>query len=417
MAEHLGAFERHSRYAVTAVNTDAGFPPRLAGLSFDAIVLHYSLFAGGPGGYLLDAGFLDYLRGAEGAYKLAFFQDEHHWCRRRFAFIDDYGVHCVVTMLEPPHAQRVYGERTNAERIVTGLPGYAGPELERRGARFAVPETERRIDIGYRGRQIPAYMGRGALEKCEIGERFAARARDAGLVLDIEVGEWSRLYGADWDRFMAGCRAFLGTESGVSCFDLDDEVRTEYEQILAAGQEPTVERLEQGALGRWDWNIPYRTISPRHLEAAALRVCQILYEGDYSGAMKPMRHYIPLRKDFSNFDEVIERFGDRELRRELTDNAYGDLIASGDYGYERMIDAFDSLLADAGVKPHDAARERQAVARALRRRPAGQLAARWIGGAWYWLEQNHPRAWRGLHLASRPVVAPVRAITGIGGSR
>src|SRR4029079_14625889 len=145
-------------------------------------------------------------------------------------------------------------------RIVTGLPGYAGPELAERGKRFSIPDAERPVDIGYRGRQIPAYRGRGALEKSEIGEWFRERPAGSGLVLDIEVGEGSRLYGPDWDRFMAGCRAFLGTESGVSCFDLEDEVRTEYETLLAGGGEPTVGRLEQGALGRWDWNIPYRTI-------------------------------------------------------------------------------------------------------------------------------------------------------------
>ena len=31
-----------------------------------------------------------------------------------------------------------------------------------------------------------------------------------------------------------------------------------------------------------------------------------------------MVHYIPLKKDFSNFDEVIERFRDKDVRKELT---------------------------------------------------------------------------------------------------
>ena len=57
-------------------------------------------------------------------------------------------------------------------------------------------------------------------------------------------------------------------------------------------------------LYQYEDNIPYRTISPRHFEASALRLCQILLEGKYSGVMRPMVHYIPLKKDFSNFDEV-----------------------------------------------------------------------------------------------------------------
>ena len=39
-----------------------------------------------------------------------------------------------------------------------------------------------------------------------------------------------------------------------------------------------------------------------------------LFEGRYAGAMEPMRHYIPLRKDFWNFDEVVARL---EFRGDL----------------------------------------------------------------------------------------------------
>ncbi len=46
--------------------------------------------------------------------------------------------------------------------------------------------------------------------------------------------------------------------------------------------------------------------------------------------MEPMVDYIPLRKDFSNFDEVLERFRDPELRQELCENARRRLIDSGD---------------------------------------------------------------------------------------
>ena len=62
--------------------------------------------------------------------------------------------------------------------------------------------------------------------------------------------------------------------------------------------------------------IDLRTISPRHFEAAAFRVCQVLFEGRYAGVMEPMRHYIPLRKDFSNFDEVCGCCATPALRRE-----------------------------------------------------------------------------------------------------
>jgi hypothetical protein len=116
--------------------------------------------------------------------------------------------------------------------------------------------------------------------------------------------------------------------------------------------------------------VPYRTVSPRHFEAAALRSCQVLYEGHYSGTMEPLVHYIPLRKDFSNFDEVVERIRDGALRRELTDNAHRDLIASERYSYAAFIGGFDEELVAAGLVPGD---------RAEADRVAARLYPSWLG--------------------------------------
>jgi hypothetical protein len=214
-----------------------------------------------------------------------------------------------------------------------------------------LPDDERIIDIGYRGRSLMPYMGRGAQEKAQIGLGFRERASGSGLVLDIEVDEESRIYGSDWLQFVANCRAMLGVEAGASVFDLDDVVRSEYERLLASDATLTFEQLSERVLTPWENNVYYRTISPRHFEAAALGVCQILFDGRYSGALEPMEHYIPLAKNFSNFDEVLARFRDPSLRRTLADNAYRDLVASGTYSYRRFIESFDETLLAAGLQP------------------------------------------------------------------
>ena len=67
--------------------------------------------------------------------------------------------------------------------------------------------------------------------------------------------------------------------------------------------------------------------------------------------MKPMVHYIPLRKDFSNFDECLRLFQQKSVRDEITGNAYNDLIASGRYSYQSFILGFDEVLGDAGLEP------------------------------------------------------------------
>ena len=168
-----------------------------------------------------------------------------------------------------------------------------------------MPDGERTIDVGL-PRASASRLPRAAarMEKTEIGRRFAELAAGTGLELDILVGEEDRLYGDAWYRFMANCRCMLGVESGVSAFDLEDEVMDEYRAVARAAWSVRG-RGAHRRWRRWEDVVFYRTISPRHFEAAAFRVCQILFEGRYSGVMEPMVHYIPLRKDFSNFDQVV----------------------------------------------------------------------------------------------------------------
>ena len=407
VSENIAAFGRHSRFRVWELNIDTGMPPRLPGLEFDAIVLHYSVFATGEHPYPFSEAFLDYLADAS-SYLVAVFQDEHQYCVQRRAFLERVGVDCIYTLLEPEQAPKAYGDLPSKPRLVSHLPGYVGPELLADAARFARPDPEREIDIGYRSRPMAPYFGRGGIEKSEIGDLFAEQSAGVDLAIDISVREEERLYGEEWPRFIARCRAVLGTESGASCFDLHDEVRTAFARLRAElGREPTISELEaEGALSRWDWKIPYRTISPRHFEAAALGVCQILYPGSYSGAMEPMRHYIPLEKDLSNFDQAIERFRDPELRRELTENARRDLIESGANSYERFIEEFDRVLGDAGLRPGAApAAELEPVRR--------ELQAPWRTRALRRLYSDlahHPRLGRLLWRVSRPVLGAYRGL-------
>jgi hypothetical protein len=346
--DHAGAFGRHSQFKVWSINTAYGFPKALTSFEFRTIVLHYSLFGMVP--YELSYYFQRYLA-STGAYKVAFFQDEYHYWKPRFEFLNRYRVDCVHTLLEPQYWDSVYLRYTSVPKLVYGIPGYVADDLVALADQITIPDDEREIDVGYRGRTLPPYMGRGAREKAEIGLQFAERARAYDLKLDIAVDEASRIYGDDWFRFLANCRGVLGVEAGVSVFDIDDSVREAYDRLVAADPDVTFEEIEARILAPKEDTIFYRTVSPRHFEAAALRVCQIMFEGSYSGVLEPMIHYIPLRKDFSNLDEVVQRFRDHELRRTLTENAYSTLIASGLYSYRRFVEEFDAGLLAEGFSP------------------------------------------------------------------
>jgi hypothetical protein len=132
-----------------------------------------------------------------------------------------------------------------------------------------------------------------------------------------------------------------------------------------------------------------------------------------------MEHYIPLNKDHSNFDEVLERFRDPDTRRELTENAYRDLIASGEHSYERFIARFDRELTEAGIAaPGSELADAGAIQRDLVKYPPHTVALRYLGGATFWLYRRYPRVWRftvpplrlAIFVLSRPIVWPVRGI-------
>jgi len=346
--EHVNAFLRISRFKTWGVNVELGMPPGIQQLQFRALVMHYSLFGDYP--FRLSDEFLRYIEQSRESYKIAFFQDEYQFCPQRFEVLNRLKVDCVFTLLEPDNWNTVYRKRTSVKRFHHTLTGYVDDGLVELAKRLGKPDRERRIDVGYRARKLPFRMGKGGQEKAAIAVKFESRAAGSGLILDVKPGAHRRLNGLDWYRFVADCRGFLGVEAGVSVFDLDDSVRHTCEELLRRNPEMTFEDVEQRALAPYEGNVFYRTISPRHFEAAAFKVCQILFEGSYTGILQPMVHFIPLKKDFSNFDEVVRLFKDNSVRQTLTENAYRDLIASGRFSYREFIRGYDGELSLSGIQ-------------------------------------------------------------------
>jgi hypothetical protein len=347
--EHVNSFRKHSKFKIWKVNTEFGFPNNLDKLEFQIIIFHYSLF--GTDSYRLDSRFEDYIRNAQKSYKIAFYQDEHHFCKRRFDFINQFRIDCVYTLLENNYFKDVYQKYTKVPKLVSNIPGYVSENLVVLAKRYGKVDDEREIDIGYRGRELSYYMGAGAQEKVVIAEELKKRACGSDLRLDVETNEYKRLYGNHWYRFIGNCKSMLGVEAGVSIFDVDDIVLEEYKNIIGNNPKIGFNDISKRLLNKWENNIYYRTISPRHFESAAFNTCQILFEGKYSGIMKPLIHYIPLKKDFSNYEDVIRIYKDQLFRKELTKNAYRDLIASGIYSYKNFINTFDAELKKLGFNP------------------------------------------------------------------
>lgn len=337
--EHVDSFGRYSKQKVWTLNVAYGFPNGLRGLEFSTVVLHYSLFGSYP--FALPEKFLKYIESLRKSLKVAFFQDEMRYCKQRFELINRLAIDVIYSLLDQKYFDEVYLRNTAAKSVLPNLTGYVCDQLIEKSLRFENPFQLRDIDVGYRARQLPFYMGRGAQEKSDIAIKFIEHSRDLNLKLDIKLNESDRIYGDDWPKFMANCRFMLGVESGTSIFDLTGQIQQQVKKFIETYPNATFSQVEKEILEPYEEKINYRAISPRIFECAAFRTCMILFRGGYQNILVADKHYIPLEKDFSNFDEVISKMSDINLVKEITDRAHHDLVRSGVYSYSKFIDSFD----------------------------------------------------------------------------
>jgi hypothetical protein len=280
--------------------------------------------------------------------KAMFIQDEYRHVDQTIAAMQTMGINVLFTCVRNEEIEKVYPVVKLPGVIRHNvLTGYVDESLL--GLRVPDPVT-RPIDIGYRARKLPAWLGELAQEKWNIGQRVAKDAPRFGLTIDIAHREEERLYGQRWIDFMTRCKATLGVESGSSVFDFSGEVQRAVESDLDRDPRLTYEQLKTRHFGHLEGKIRLNQISPRCFEAAALRTLMVLYEGEYSGRLQPWRHYVPLKKDHSNFEEVVSVLRNPERIIEITNTAYHEVACAENNGFRTMVREFDQAIADASVR-------------------------------------------------------------------
>ena len=305
---------------------------------FDVAVIHYSVVLSSLN--YLSADFRDKLRRFRGL-KVEFIQDDYRWIDRETAASRDIGINVLFTVAPEPAASQVYDERLPGVRRVLTLTGYVPENLVGRPIK---PLGERTIDVGYRARDLPFWLGRLSREKVWIGQRFLERAPAYGLRCDIAWTEDQRIYGERWIAFVSSCRATLGCESGASIADFDGSVEQAVLTFMGAHPRATFEDVHEAVLRPYEGNVVMNIVSPRVFEAAALGTALVMFPGEYSGVVSPEKHYIVLEKDFSNMDDVVDKLRDDKLVSAMTARARHDLIESGRWGYRAFVDQFDQVV-------------------------------------------------------------------------
>lgn len=303
----------------------------LYGGKFDAIVLLHSVFSNQKElrGVFYEAVALS------GIPKAYFIGNEYKLMPEKMSFCRKLGVSLLVTQSNDPAVLGAY-------RTALGCAVACVPNTGLDTSQFfpAQPLRARMIDIGYRSYEAPWYLGN--MEKTEIADYFLANASRLGLSIDISMDATKRFDANGYAAFLNSCRGQIGTESGGDFFEITDATRNRVNVYMKANPGASWPDVKREFFDSYGTSMPMRIISGRQVEAAACKTAQILFEGRYNDYFQADEHYIPLKKDFSNIEEVVRKFRDDAYCERLVDRAY-DVVMS-ELTYDRLLDKFSSEL-------------------------------------------------------------------------
>lgn len=254
-------------------------------------------------------------------------------------FIRQFGIEWIFTPAFEHDWATIYTDvDRDRVKLRTVLTGYLNRKTVKAAESFSRQDDNRPLDIGYRAWRAGPALGRHGILKTRIAEVFSQAAARGDLNVDISLHEADTLYGDDWYRFLQSCKYTIGVEGGASLLDVDGSVHERTEAYLESHSQASFEEVEEACFPGMDGNIELFVISPRHLEACVTRTGQILIEGKYNDILVPGRHYLPLKRDFSNLDEVLDAVRSDEGRSSMVEQAYNDIVASGSYSYRSFVD-------------------------------------------------------------------------------
>ena len=341
--EHLNAFGFFSRHHVTFVDGIEEKPIDENSLaSFDAVVIHYSIRVSVEN--YISSEFYSSISKYHGL-KVLLIQDDYDNLPSTYRHIEELKVDVIFTVVAPEYINFVYPkERFPNVKFIYNLTGY----VSYNSLNFVIPQIEQRsTHVFYRGRKLPLYYGTLGLEKYMIGVKFKKNAlqNNSGLMLDVESDNDHRIYGNEYYNRLVSSKAMLGTESGSNVFDFNGDLQDKIETDLGNGF--SEDEIFDRHLTKLEKGVKVNMISPKMFEAISLKTALVLYEGEYSGVLIPNRHYIPLKKDFSNFTEIVSKLNDDHFLQDMVDRAYEEICMNDNLSYKYFIrNVFDSIIDD-----------------------------------------------------------------------
>ena len=193
--EYLDAIKTYSKHNIFEVSMLHHFPEKLDLDLFDVVITHYSLSLGPLMNHYLGKSLVHKLERFKGL-KVAFLQDEYRAVSVYWKHFNQIGLDVLFSCVPTHEIPKVYPKAQVPNlNVINVLTGYVSKSLAQA---HVSPISERKIDVGYRTRDMPYWLGRLAYEKSFISNEFNRLSDGTGLLTDLSTREVDRLYGADW---------------------------------------------------------------------------------------------------------------------------------------------------------------------------------------------------------------------------
>ena len=282
--------------------------------------------------------------------KACIIQDEYYDTNRIINFLKFININIIFTCIPDKYIKKIYHNLQNVQyhHILTGYI----PELKQKEF---IKIKDRKIDIFYRGKLMHYIYGDLGQDKMNIGIKMKEYCSNI-LNCNIEWNNEKRIYGDDWFKYLENSRVTLGTESGSNIFDCNGSLIKKINKYIKVPNSKSRSLKDMKTSYSYEHirykfkmkegNINMGQISPKMFEAICHKTGLVMFEGGYSGILKPNIHYIPLKKNFSNINDVILKIKDNEYLQNMVDKTYEDIVKSEKYSYKTFIGKIDNIFSN-----------------------------------------------------------------------
>ena len=199
---------------------------------------------------------------------------------------------------------------------------------------------KRKYEISYRAWETEPWLGKHSYKKYEIYKKFAEVKKPNW---NISTNQKDVLVGKSWDKLLQNSKFVIGTEQGASISDPHGILREQY--LIYKANNPDsdwMKSYEDCNFELYEKSLDLRGLSPRIFEAMQNNAALILLEGDYNGVLKPNKHYLPLKKDYSNLEAIVSNLNVETYKKII--ESYTEIFHNTELWYGHLAEIVNSKV-------------------------------------------------------------------------